>query len=32
MGGGEHIPMNHRKVSYDPGQNAYLHAVVDLGR
>lgn len=32
MGGGEHIPMNDKKVSPDPGQNVYLHAVVDLGR
>jgi hypothetical protein len=30
MGGGERIPaMNEAS---DPGQNVYLHAVVDLGR
>jgi retrograde regulation protein 2 len=32
MGGGDRIPMNIQKVSSDPGQNVYLHAVVDLGR
>ncbi|KAJ5422819.1 Ppx/GppA phosphatase [Penicillium cf. griseofulvum] len=31
MGGGHRIPMNIQKVSSDPGQNVYLHAVVDLG-
>lgn len=33
MGGGSQIPaMNGQKVPSDPGQNVYLHAVVDLGR
>ncbi|KAJ6183600.1 hypothetical protein N7519_004901 [Penicillium mononematosum] len=32
MGGGNRIPpMNSQKVASDPGQNLYLHAVVDLG-
>lgn len=31
MGGGEQIPIND-DASLDPGQNVYLHAVVDLGR
>ncbi|KAJ5382107.1 Ppx/GppA phosphatase [Penicillium concentricum] len=32
MGGGDRIPeMNMQKVLSDPGQNVYLHAVVDLG-
>lgn len=33
MGGGSQIPtMNGQKVPSEPGQNVYLHAVVDLGR
>jgi hypothetical protein len=32
MGGGEHIPINNSTLQTDPGQNVYLHAVVDLGR
>ncbi|KAJ5343708.1 Ppx/GppA phosphatase [Penicillium brevicompactum] len=31
MGGGENLPMNTKAVSSEPGQNIYLHAVVDLG-
>lgn len=31
MGGGDQIPIND-DASFDPGQNVYLHAVVDLGR
>ena len=32
MGGGETIPMNKQALSSEPGQNIFLHAVVDLGR
>ncbi|CAG8121760.1 unnamed protein product [Penicillium olsonii] len=31
MGGGETIPMNKKVLSSEPGQNIFLHAVVDLG-